>query len=79
MNLCKPLTFLAVLFLLASSAVQAKYKPIQLEKSDKEIARYVARMMEVYHYSGAKMDNTMSEKMFDEYFRYLDYNRRIFL
>ena len=79
MSLCKPLTFLAALFLLASSAVQAKYKPIQLEKSDKEIARYVARMMEVYHYSGAKMDNTMSERMFDEYFRYLDYNRRIFL
>lgn len=79
MNLSKPLTILVALFLFSSSAVQAKYKPIQLEKTDKEIARYVARMMEVYHYSGAKMDNTMSEKMFSEYFRYLDYNRRIFL
>ena len=79
MNFRKTLSISLTLFFIISSSLLAKYKPIQLEKSDKEIARYVTRMMEVYHYSGAKMDNTMSEKIFEEYFRYLDYNRRIFL
>lgn len=79
MKISKPLVIFTAVLLTLSLGLQAKYKPIQLEKSDKEIARYVTRMMEVYHYSQAKMDNTMSEKVFDEYFRYLDYNRRIFL
>ena len=79
MKMTKPLTIFSAVLLTLSIGLQAKYKPIQLEKSDKEIARYVTRMMEVYHYSQAKMDNAMSEKVFDEYFRYLDYNRRIFL
>ena len=79
MRFNKPLKIFSVALLTVSLGLQAKYKPIQLEKSDKEIARYVTRMMEVYHYSQAKMDNAMSEKVFDEYFRYLDFNRRIFL
>jgi len=79
MKMTKPFKIFTVALLILSIGLQAKYKPIQLEKSDKEIARYVTRMMEVYHYSQAKMDNNMSEKVFDEYFRYLDFNRRIFL
>ena len=79
MKLKNSLKIFLTFSLLISFSLQAKYKPIQLEKSDKEIARYVTRMMEVYHYSQSKMDNGMSEKIFDEYFRYLDYNRRIFL
>lgn len=79
MKLKNSLKIFLTFSLLISFSLQAKYKTIQLEKSDKEIARYVTRMMEVYHYSQSKMDNGMSEKIFDEYFRYLDYNRRIFL
>ena len=73
----KILVGLLILFL--SFSLFGKFKPIVLEKSDKEIAKYVTRMMEVYHYSKLKMNNDLSEKMFSEYFRSLDYNRRIFL
>lgn len=62
-----------------SFSLFGKFKPIVLEKSDKEIAKFVTRMMEVYHYSKLKMNNDLSEKMFEEYFRSLDHNRRIFL
>ena len=70
---------LGCLILTLSLPVFGKFKPIVLEKSDKEIAKYVTRMMEVYHYSKLKMNNELSEKMFEEYFRSLDFNRRIFL
>ncbi|MCM8534484.1 MAG: carboxy terminal-processing peptidase [Lentisphaeraceae bacterium] len=68
----------ALIFLLSFSLV-GEFKPIVLKKSDKEIAKYVSRMMEVYHYSKKKLDNDLSEKMFIELFRQLDFNRRIFL
>jgi carboxyl-terminal processing protease len=70
---------LSVLIVFISFPLFGDFAPIKLEKSDKEIAKYVTRMMEVYHYTRVKMDNDLSEKMFSEYFRNLDFNRRIFL
>jgi len=79
MNFTKTLKLLGAALLLSSASLTAEYKPIQMEKGDKEIAQYVTRIMEVYHYSKIKFDNDLSNEIFDEFFNYLDHNRYIFL
>ncbi len=47
--------------------------------TDEEIAEVVARLIEEHHYSGMEVDNNVSARFFEEYFRRLDPNKYFFL
>jgi carboxyl-terminal processing protease len=79
MKFTKKITLLTAGLVLACNSLIAETKPVQMVKLDKDIAKFVTRLMEIYHYSQAKMNNDMSEKVFEAYFRSLDHGRRYFL
>ncbi len=45
---------------------------------DKKIAKVVAKLIQDYHYDRVKLDDTISSKIYDEYFLQLDPNRYFF-
>jgi carboxyl-terminal processing protease len=79
MKLTNKLSLLIAGLVLSCNSLFAEFKPITMDKTDKNIAHFVTKLMEIYHYSKAEMNNDMSEKVFNEFFRSLDYNRRFFL
>lgn len=46
---------------------------------EKIVSKYVASLISRYHYSHRRIDNTVSEELFDEFFKRLDHNRSFLL
>ncbi|MBT3379655.1 MAG: carboxy terminal-processing peptidase [Lentisphaerae bacterium] len=46
---------------------------------EKVVSKYVASLMSRYHYSHRRIDDSVSEKLFDEFFDRLDHNRSFLL
>ena len=69
------------MFLLGTGLVMSLGAEEAFKSNDKErqVTRVVSQMMAAMHYSNDKLDDKMSQRVFDEFFRRLDYNKRIFL
>jgi carboxyl-terminal processing protease len=69
------------MFLLGAGLVMSLGAEEAFKSNEKErqVARMVSQMMAAMHYSNDKLDDKMSQRVFDAFFRRLDYNKRIFL
>lgn len=76
--------FFAVFILLTSligflGCVAHAQQDVKANLEEKLIAQYVVKVMEQFHYSTPKMNDTVSEMLFDGYLKRLDPNRYFFL
>lgn len=71
----------AVLFalILGLPNAQEASTSFTVTEEDKLISQVVVKLIEQYHYSTPTLDDTVSQKLFDEYLRRLDPNRYFFL
>lgn len=68
----------ALLFFFTSFSSFAEEDFIASEK-ERQVTRVVAQLMTHLHYEKKPLDDEMSEAVFDEFFKRLDYSKRIFL
>ena len=68
----------ALLFFFTSFSNFAEEDFIASEK-ERQVTRVVAQLMTHLHYEKKPLDDEMSEAVFDEFFKRLDYSKRIFL
>ncbi len=51
----------------------------QVTNKDILLSRFISQYMQRYHYTGQQIDDTFSEKAFDDFFENLDGSKRIFI
>ena len=69
------------MFLLGSGLLMTAgaEEAFKANNKERQVTRVVSQMMGAMHYSKARLDDEMSERIFDAFFRRLDYNKRVFL
>lgn len=75
----KPIIALAVVVLIAVSAIGLSYSFFRLpDSNNKELLGLVMNGINAVHYSPQKVDDAFSEKIFKEFIDRVDYNKKIF-
>jgi len=53
--------------------------PVDIEKKNRMISQIITYALNNFHYTDKELNNDLSDKIFNEFFSYIDYGKRYFL